>query len=84
MRKFLRSDEVQAKPNIGEPEVKYEQETDHAMADLPVPSISGISQGGPCGAAPIQRSESEEPEEELQRQPEEEEEEPIQAKRIQR
>jgi hypothetical protein len=80
MRKILRPDEVQAKPDIGEPDSKHEQEADHVAADLPVPAISGML----GGAAPLQRSENEEPEEELQRQPEEEEEEPIQAKLIQR
>ena len=84
MRKILRPDEVRTKQDIGEPDGKYEQETDHAVADLPVPAISGISPGVPSGVTPIQRSENEEPEEELQRQPEEEEQKPIQAKLIQR
>ena len=66
MRKILRPDEVQAKPDIGEADSKYEQETDHAVADLHVPAISGIPGGGPSGAPLIQRSENEEPEEELQ------------------
>ncbi len=83
--KILQPDEVQAKPDIGEPDGKYEQETGLAMADLPVSAISGMPPDGPGGGAPpLQRSESEEPEEELQCQPEEEEEEPIQAKLIQR
>ena len=84
MRKILRPAEVQTKPDFGEYDGKYEQETDHAVAGLPVPAISGLPPGGPGGAAPIQRLENEEPEEELQRQPEEEEEEPIQAMLIQR
>lgn len=29
MRKILRPDEVQAKPDIGEPDSKYEQAADH-------------------------------------------------------
>ena len=88
MRKILRPDEVLAKPDISENDDKSEQEVDNVadrvVADLPVSAISGIPTGGLGGAAPIQRSENEEPEEELQRQPEEEEEEPIQAKLIQR
>jgi len=74
MRKILRPDEVQAKPDIGEPDGKYVQETNHVMADLHVSAISDILRGEPGGRSPIQRSENEEPEEELQRQPEEEEE----------
>jgi len=88
MRKILQPNEVQAKPDIGENDDKYEQDTSHVAdrvtADLPVPAISGIPTDGPGGAPPLQRSENEEPEEELQRQPEEEEEESIQAKLIQR
>ena len=84
MRKILRPDEVQAMPDIGEIGGKYEQENDLAIADLPVSAISGIPPSGLGGAAPIQRSENEKPEEELQRQSEEEEEEPMQAKLLQR
>lgn len=84
MRKILRPDEVQAKSDIDENDSKYEQETEYAVADLPATAISDIPPGGPGGESPLQRAESEEPEEELQRQPEEEEEEPIQAKLIQR
>jgi len=53
-------------------------------ADLPVSAISSISPSSPGDTFSIQRSENEEPEEELQSQPEEEEEEPIQTKVIQR
>jgi hypothetical protein len=84
MRKILRPDEVQAKPDIGENGGKYEQEPGRLLADFPVSAISGTPPGGPGGEPLLQRAKSEEPEEELQRQPEEEEEEPIQAKLIQR
>ena len=84
MREILRPDEVQAKPDIGENDGKFEQEIDHAAANLPVSAISGMPPGGPGCAPALQRSETEEPEEELQRQPEEEEEEPVQAKLMQR
>ncbi len=88
MRKILRPNEVQAKPDIGENDSKYEQETGHVVdrvaADLSVPAISGMPTDVHGGVATIQRLENEEPEEELQRQPEVEDEEPIQAKLIQR
>ena len=84
MRKILRPDEVQAKPDTREHDGKYEQEADQVAAHLRAPAISGMPAVGHGGIAPLQRSENEEPEEVLQRQPEEEEEEPIQAKWIQR
>lgn len=84
MGKILRPGEMQAKSDIDENDGKLEQETDQAVTEFPISAISGIPSGGPGGAAHIQRSENEEPEEELQRQPEEEEEEPIQAKLLQR
>ncbi len=79
MRKILQPDEVQAKPDFGENDGKYQQEADHVVEDLLVPAISGMPPGVP-GGAPIQRSENEEPERELQRQSEDEEEEELQAK----
>ncbi len=68
MRKILRPDEVQAKSVTDENDGNYVIEANRVMEGL-----SG-------GAALLQKSESEEPDEELQRQPEDEEDEPVQTK----
>jgi len=79
-RRILRPDQATAKPVIGD----SERSPDHVAADHPAPTISGITSGALGDEAPIQKSDNEEPEEELQRQTEEGEEESIQTRLIQR
>jgi hypothetical protein len=71
MCKILRPDEVLVKSDIIDNDGKFQQESEHARTEVPIPSISRIVPVGPGGLPSFQRFENEE-------------EDPMQAKLIQR
>jgi len=82
MRKILRPDVEQTKADINEHDGNYALDAEHAVADLPVATISNIPPYSSGDVPPVQKSETED---EIQPLPEEEEEEEqVQAKLIQR